>query len=47
MNMKPHSGPADEFCVMYPERSDYRENKIWRYHIVGKELLEQEEINHE
>ena len=32
----------DETCVLYSERTDYRENAIWRYHIVGKELLEQE-----
>jgi len=27
----------DEFCTVYSERSDYKENEIWRYHIVGKE----------
>lgn len=34
------SGPTDESCVQYPVRSDYRENEICRYHIVGKELFE-------
>ena len=36
-----------ESCVMYSERTDYGENEIWRFHITGKELLEQEDINNE
>lgn len=26
----------DEYCVIYPKRSDYAENEIWRFHIVGE-----------
>ena len=30
-----------EYCVVYPERSDYRENEMWLYYIVGEELSEE------
>jgi len=36
MNMR-----SDETCVLYSERTDYRDNEVWRYHIVGKELQEE------
>lgn len=29
-----------ETCTVYPERSDYAENEIWKYYIVGEELQE-------
>jgi len=32
-----------ETCTLYPERSDYRENEIWKQYIGGEELPEQEE----
>jgi len=33
----------DEYCVVYPERSDYKENYMWNYYIVGNGLTEQQE----
>lgn len=32
----------DEHFVVYPEVSDYVENEIWRFHIVGELLPEVE-----
>lgn len=28
----------DEYCVIYPERSDYTENEMWRCYIVGEQI---------
>lgn len=33
----------DEHCVRYLEMSDYTENEIWRFHIVGELIPEVEQ----
>lgn len=34
-----------EFCTIYPERQDYKENDIWKFYIMGEELQEPERIS--
>jgi hypothetical protein len=34
-----------ETCTIYPERSDYTENEIWKYYIIGEELQDPKEAS--